>query len=86
MIPFVAVASVPHRRSHTFRLWIPIFLLWLLALPVGLALLPVALIFCLACWVNPFRMLAVFWQILSTLKDTNVEVAHRSASVSICIL
>jgi hypothetical protein len=31
-------------------------------------------------------MLAVFWQILSALKDTNVEVAHRSASVSICVL
>jgi hypothetical protein len=39
MIPFVAVVSVPDRRSHTFRLWVPLFLVWLLVLPLGLLLL-----------------------------------------------
>jgi uncharacterized membrane protein SpoIIM required for sporulation len=86
MIPFVAVVSVPDRRSHTFRLWIPLFLVWLLVLPLGLLLLPAVFIGGLVCRVNPFRALSVVWQILTALKDTNVEVARRSASVSICIL
>ena len=55
MIPFVAVVSVPDRRSHTFRLWIPLFLVWLLVLPLGLLLLPVVFIAGLVCRVNPFR-------------------------------
>jgi uncharacterized membrane protein SpoIIM required for sporulation len=86
MIPFVAVVSVPDRRSHTFRLWIPLFLVWLLVLPLGLLLLPVVFIAGLVCRVNPFRAVSVLWQLLSALQDTNVEVARRSASVSICIL
>jgi uncharacterized membrane protein SpoIIM required for sporulation len=86
MIPFVAVVSVPDRRSHTFRLWIPLFLVWLLVLPLGLLLLPVVFIAGLVCRANPFRAVSVLWQLLSALKDTNVEVARRSASVSICIL
>jgi hypothetical protein len=86
MIPFVALVSVPDRRSHTFRLWIPLFLVWLLVLPLSLLLLPAVLIGGLVCRVNPFRALSVVWQILTALKDTNVEVARRSASVSICIL
>jgi uncharacterized membrane protein SpoIIM required for sporulation len=86
MIPFVAVVSVPDRRSHTFRLSIPLFLVWLLVLPLSLLLLPAVFIGGLVCQVNPLRALSVVWQILSALKDTNVEVARRSASVSICIL
>jgi len=55
-------------------------------LPLGLLLLPVVFIGGLVCRVNPFRALSVISQILSALKATNVEVARRSASVSICIL
>jgi hypothetical protein len=86
MIPLVAVVSVPEKRSHTLRLWIPMFLLWLLAVAVGILLLLPALIFCAVCGVNPFRLFVVSWQLLRALKDTNLEFAHRSASVSICIL
>jgi hypothetical protein len=86
MIPFVAVVSVPDRRSHMFRLWIPLFLVWLLVLPLGLLLLPVVFVAGLVCRVNPFRAVSALWQLLSALQDTNVEVVRRSASVSICIL
>ena len=68
MIPFVAVVSVPDRRSHTFRLWIPLFLVWLLVLPLGLLLLPAVFIGGLVCRVNPFRALSVVWQILERVE------------------
>ena len=40
MIPFVAIVSLRNQDSRTFRLWIPLFLIWLLLLPfriIGIA-------------------------------------------------
>ena len=34
MIPFVAVVSLRDHESRTFRLWVPLFLIWLLLLPL----------------------------------------------------
>ena len=86
MIPFVAVVSLRNQESRTFRLWIPLFLIWLLLLPLVVLASPFIFIACLICQVNPFRGLAVMWQILTALADTNVEVEHRSAGMSFHIL
>ena len=86
MIPFVAVVSLRDRESRTFRLWIPLFLIWLLLLPLVVLMSPFVFIACLFCRVNPFRGVAVMWQILTALTDTNIEVEHRSAGVSFHIL
>jgi hypothetical protein len=82
MIPFVAVVSLRDQQSHTFRLWIPMVLIWLLLLPLGVLLSPFIFIACLACRVNPFRGVLVMWQIFNALSDTQLEVEHRSAGVS----
>ena len=86
MIPFVAVVSLRNQQSRTFRLWIPLLLVWLLLLPLVILLSPVLFIACLVCRVNPFRGVAVLWQILSALTDTNIEVEHRTAGMSFHIL
>jgi hypothetical protein len=86
VIPFVAVVSLRDRESRTFRLWVPLILVWLLVLPVVVLLSPLIVIACLACRVNPVRGFAVAWQILSALRETECEVDHRSAGVSICVL
>jgi len=86
MIPLVAVVRLRNEDSRTFRLWIPLFLVWLLLLPLGLLLSPFIFIACLACRVNPFRGVAVMWQILNALADTNVEVEQRTAGVSFHIV
>ena len=86
MIPFVAVVSLRNQRSRTFRLWIPIILIWLLLVPLAILLSPFIFITCLACRVNPFRGVAVIWQILNALNDTELEVEHRSAGMSFHIL
>ena len=49
MIPFVAVVSLRNRESHTFRLWIPLFLMWLLLVPLGILLSPFIFIGFLVC-------------------------------------
>jgi hypothetical protein len=86
MIPFVAVVSLRNRESHTFRLWIPLLLMWLLLIPLGILLSPFIFIGFLVCRVNPFRGVAVLWQILTALADTKLEVEHRSAGLSFHIL
>ena len=86
MIPFVAVVSLRDQESRTFRLWIPLFLVWLLLLPLAILLLPFVFIACLFCRVNPLRGVAVVWQILTALADTDVQVEHRSAGMSFHIL
>jgi len=86
MIPLVAVVSLRNQESRTFRLWIPLLLVWILLLPLALLLSPFIFIACLICRVNPFRGVAVVWEILNALTDTNVEVEHRTAGLSFHIL
>jgi uncharacterized membrane protein len=86
MIPFVAVVSLRNQESRTFRLWIPVVLVWLLLLPLDILLSPIIFIACLVCRVNPFRGVAVMWQILNALTDSQLDVEHRSAGVSFHIL
>jgi hypothetical protein len=83
MIPCVAAVSIRTKQNRAFRLWIPLALVWLLLLPIVLLLLPLVFLACLAVRVDPFRTLAAFWQILSSLKGTNVEVARAGACVLI---
>lgn len=86
MIPFVAVVSLRNQESRTFRLWIPLVLIWLLLLPLGILLSPFIFIACLVCRVNPMRGVVVMWQILNALNDTQLDVEHRSAGMSFHIL
>ena len=86
MIPFVAVVSLQNQQSRTFRLWIPLVLIWLLLLPLGILLSPFIFIACLVCRVNPVRGVVVMWQILNALNDTQLDVEHRSAGMSFHIL
>ncbi len=85
MIPLVAVVSLRGRESRTLRVWVPLILLWLLLVPLAVLLSPVIFIVCLICRVNPFRAFSVGWQIMRALNDTEVEIEHRSAGVSICV-
>jgi uncharacterized membrane protein len=82
MIPFVAVVSLRNQESRTFRLWIPLFLIWLVLLPIAILLSPFIFLAFLVCRVNPFRGVAVVWQIVTALADTELEVEHRSAGMS----
>jgi uncharacterized membrane protein len=86
MIPFVAVVSLRNQQSRTFRLWIPLVLIWLLLVPLAVLLSPFIFIACLVCRVNPFRGIAVVWQVLNALTDTELEVEHRAAGMSFHIL
>jgi hypothetical protein len=87
MIPQVGVIDVKHwPRSRSFRLWIPLFVVWLLLLPFAILLLPVFLVVCLVGRVNPFQALATFWSIFAGVRDTHIEIDNPEALVLIRIL
>jgi uncharacterized membrane protein len=86
MIPFVAVVSLRNQESRTFRFWVPLIVVWLLLLPLAIVLSPFIFLACLVCHVNPFRGVAVLWQILNALTDTKLDVEHGAAGLSFHIL
>jgi len=75
MIPLFAVVRIAKRSGRNIRLWLPLFLIWLLLAPLVLVLLPFLFAYCLFCVrVNPFRACATFWGVLSSLRGTHIEV------------
>jgi hypothetical protein len=85
MIPWAASVYIEwwtqSDRRHWFRLWIPVFLAWLLLLPLVLMLFPVVAIACLLVRINVLRLYSTAWGILAGLKRTRVEVRTPTAKV-----
>ena len=80
MIPFVARV-----KRRDFRIWIPLALVWLLLLPVVLILSPLFVIACAAGRVSPLRVLSMCWDILTSMKDSQIEVGNASTAFSIYV-
>jgi hypothetical protein len=89
MTPNVAIIQIsdPKIRWGGFRLWIPLFLLWIPAILLSPFILLVLFGLCIAGRVNPFVAIRVFWGILCGLPGTNVHVrADRNTTVLVRIL
>lgn len=85
MIPLILLVGFRTYNRRGFRLWIPLFLVWLLLLPLVLVLLPFAFLVLALMRVNPLRVLLTSWQILVGLRGTNIEVQDGNALVLIRI-
>jgi hypothetical protein len=81
MIPMMAVLRVERRQRRNVRLWLPLFLLWLLVLPVLVVALPVAAVISLAYGRNPMRLFAAYWNVLSAIPGSQIEVNGRHGLV-----
>jgi hypothetical protein len=72
-------------RINWFRLWIPLILLWILLLPLVLVLLPFAALACSIARINPVRTFVVFWQVMSAMPGTEIEVNVENNVVAVRI-
>ena len=86
MIPFIATLAVQKEHGRSFRLWIPLGIIWLLLLPMILLLLPFFCIACLIIRVHPFDALSIFSQILAALKGLDLEVECPRTSIELRLL
>lgn len=90
MIPFTASVRVrwwslspAGWRLHRIRVWIPLFLVWILLLPGLLVLFPIVALAGLFVRVNALRLYAAAWGIVSSLRHTFVEVNSRWTEVRV---
>jgi len=86
MTPSLAIVRIQTRRGRNFRLWLPLFLLWipfLLLLPLMLLALLLA---ALVGRMNPWRVTNALWAVLCSLPGTDVRVASDRNRVTVRIV
>jgi len=81
MIPMLAVLRIERPPRRVLRLWLPLFLFWLLALPIAVVALPVVALVLLVLRRNPLRLFAAYWNLLNGISGTHVEMRKPRASV-----
>lgn len=86
MTPNIAIVHVHNPHWRGFRLWIPLFLLWIPAILLAPLILLVLLAASLAGFVRFWRSIAVFWGILCALPGTDVRVEAQGNKVLVEIL
>jgi len=86
MTPNLAIVHVNFPHGPNFRLWLPLFLLWIPAIVLAPFVLLALLITCLISRVSFWRCIAAFWELLCSLPGTDVRVATEGNRVLVRIL
>jgi len=86
MIPrrlVIKVVSPPHRRFHLYS---PLWLIWLVLLPLALVLVPIGGLWCIARRVNPWRVSCAVLHLVGSINGTHVEIEHPQGSFLMSIV
>ena len=86
MIPSLAILRIETPHWHTPRLWIPLFLLWILLQLLSPIILLVLASLCVAARISPWRPVSALWSILCSLSGTQVRVCADGNRVQVSIL
>ncbi len=86
MPPLLMQIHVTGRQGRALRLWVPLFLVWILLLPFAVILLPFLFIVCAAADLDPVEAMSSVMAVLASLSGTHVEVDAPDASVFFHIL
>ena len=87
MTPNLAVIEINRPDHRMPRLWLPLFLLWIPAILLSPIIFVTIVGVCLGFRINPWRAIAVFWQIICSLPGIEVRVvADYGTRVQVRIL
>jgi len=86
MMPPLLVLLDIEKAGRRMRLWLPLFLVWLLLLPLVLVLLPFAILALAVIGLRPFHAIGVLFGAIAALKGTVIEITRPRAAVSIRIV
>jgi hypothetical protein len=86
MTPNIAIIHIHNPHWRGFKLWVPLFLLWIPAILLSPLILLVLFGLCIAGQIDPFRAIRIFWDILCSLPGTNVHVRADRNTVLVRIL
>ncbi len=86
MTPSIAIVRIENPHWKGIRLWLPLFLLWIPVLLLSPLILIVIVGLSFASGVSPLGAISTFWQILSSLRGTEVRVAADGNKIFVRIL
>ena len=89
MTPNIAVIHIQHAHRQGFKLWIPLFLVWIPVLVLSPLILLGLFVFWIACCaggIGFFGALRTFWAIVCGLPGTDVRVCADGNKVLVRIL
>jgi hypothetical protein len=86
MTPNFAVIGVHTPHWNMPRLWVPLFLLWIPVILLSPIIFLVLVAIAIAARTNIWRLIAILWGILSSLRGTDVRVTADGNHVLVRIL
>ena len=86
MIPVLLVLRIRHDRGRTFRLYLPLFLVWVLLAPFALVALVVLCVIAQVRGVPPHRVPAMLWQLTCGLRGLHADVDSPGSSVFVKVV
>jgi hypothetical protein len=86
MTPNFAVIGVHTPAWQMPRLWIPLFLLWIPVILLSPIIFLVLVAIAIAARTNIWRLIAIFWSILSSLPGTDIRVTADRNHVVVRLL
>jgi len=86
VIPLVAHVIVEPEHARPIRLWLPLFLVWLLLVVLGVLLSPLIIIACLWVRMNPFTTVWRLCRVFAALAGTVIEVQAPDAMVLVRVI
>jgi hypothetical protein len=81
MPPLILRVHVLAGQGRETSLWFPLFVLWLLLLPIVVLILPFLFVVCVVIDVDPFAALAAAMDVLKSLRGSHVEIDAADTSV-----
>ncbi|MBS0411664.1 MAG: hypothetical protein JSR86_17235 [Proteobacteria bacterium] len=85
MIPLVLTVRVLAQGERPTRVWLPLFLIWILLAPLLVIIVPVVMVLGALSGINPFSALSRLGAVFCALSGTHVEVEAPDASVFVHI-
>jgi hypothetical protein len=86
MTPNFAVIGIDTPHWHMPRLWFPLFLLWIPVILLSPLIFLVLVALAIVARTNIWRLIALFWNILASLRGTDVHVRADGNHVVVRIL
>jgi hypothetical protein len=86
MTPNFAVVAVETPRFRMPRPWVPLFLLWIPVILLSPVIFLVLVAFAIAARTSIWRIIAIFWGVLSGLRGTDIRVTSEGNRVLVRIL
>jgi len=84
--PNIAIVHVNYPHGPNFRLWLPLFLLWIPAILVAPFVLLALLIACVLARIPFWQSIATLWGLLCSMPGTDVRVSTEGNHVLVRIL